>query len=167
MANFGSLLRRQPHLSNVSHLLLHIRPKGHRKAHDKVGSLSLAKCLLGFEPGTFWFWSQCLNPLGLSPLCESTICFRKRYKSVWWKPIRVSLFYSWLWWSCWKEIEDPQGKLAHLIRYTTGEVKEMVENCIQLLSKEGNKTAKQMVHKLCGDPHRVIAAYHKEIKQWP
>ena len=66
-----------------------------------------------------------------------------------------------------KKIEDPQGKLAHLIRYTTGEVKEMVENCMQLLSKEGNETVKQMVHKLYGDPHRVIAAYHKEVKQWP
>ena len=24
-----------------------------------------------------------------------------------------------------------------------------------------------MMHKLYGDPHRVIAAYCKEIKQWP
>ena len=34
-------------------------------------------------------------------------------------------------------------------------------------SKEGYETAKQMMHKLYGDPHRVIAAYRKEIKQWP
>ena len=66
-----------------------------------------------------------------------------------------------------KKIEDPRGKLTHLIKYTTGEVKEMVKNCIQLPPKEGYETEKEMMHKLYGDPHRVIAAYHKEIKQWP
>ena len=66
-----------------------------------------------------------------------------------------------------KKIDDPRGKLTRLIKYTTGEVKEMVTNCIQLPPKEGYETAKQMMHKLYGDPHRVIAAYCKEIKQWP
>ena len=66
-----------------------------------------------------------------------------------------------------KKIEDPRGKLTRLIKYTTGEVKEMVKNYIQLPPKEGYETAKQMMHKLYGDPHRVIAAYRKEIKRWP
>ena len=44
------------------------RPKGHWEPCSKVGSLSLAKHLAGFEPGTFWFWLQCLNPLGHSSL---------------------------------------------------------------------------------------------------
>ena len=42
----------------------------------------------------------------------------------------------------------------------------MVINCIQLPTKEEYENAKQMMHKY-GDPYRVIAAYHKEIKQWP
>ena len=66
-----------------------------------------------------------------------------------------------------KKIQDPCEKLTRLIKYTTEELKEMVENCTQLPPKEGYQTAKQMVHKLYGDPHRVVAAYHKEIKQWP
>ena len=66
-----------------------------------------------------------------------------------------------------KKIEDPCGKLTRLIKYTIKEVKEMLKNCIQFPPKEGYETAKQMMHKLHGDPHRVIAAYHKEIKQWP
>ena len=66
-----------------------------------------------------------------------------------------------------KKIEDPHGKLTCLIKYTTGKAKEMVKNCIQLPPKEGYETEKEMMHKLYGDPHRVIAAYHKEIKQWP
>ena len=37
-------------------------PKGHRQLCSEVGSLSLAKCLVGFELGTFWFLLQRLNP---------------------------------------------------------------------------------------------------------
>ena len=66
-----------------------------------------------------------------------------------------------------KKVEEPRGKLTRLIKYTTGEVKEMVKNCIELPPKEGYETAKQLIGKLYGDPHRVIAAYCKEIKQWP
>ena len=46
---------------------LHIRPEAHREPRSEVGSLSLAERLAGFEPGTFQFWSQRLNPLGHSP----------------------------------------------------------------------------------------------------
>ena len=58
---------------SLSHSMLitafaHIQPKGHQKPHNEVGSLSLAECLLMFEPGTFQFCLQCLNPLGRSPL---------------------------------------------------------------------------------------------------
>ena len=52
-----------------------------------------------------------------------------------------------------KKIEDPRGNLTCLIKHTTGEVKEMVKNCIQLPPKEGYETAKEMMHKLYGDPH--------------
>ena len=56
---------------SLTHLMLitcvlHIRPKGHREPCNEVRSLSLAKCLVGFEPGTFQFQSQRLNPLGHS-----------------------------------------------------------------------------------------------------
>ena len=35
-----------------------------------------------------------------------------------------------------KKIQDPCEKLTRLIKYTTEELKEMVENCIQLPPKE-------------------------------
>ena len=44
--------------------VLHIQPEGHQEDRSEVGSLRSAECLVGFEPGTFRFWSQCLNPLG-------------------------------------------------------------------------------------------------------
>ena len=31
---------------------------------------------------------------------------------------------------------------------------------------EGYETVKKIMNQLYEDPHRVIAAYHKEIKQW-
>ena len=43
----------------------------------------------------------------------------------------------------------------------------MVKTCIQRLPKGGYENAKQMMYKLHGDPHRVIATYRKEIKQSP
>ena len=46
---------------------VHIRPEGHREPRNEVGSLSPAEHLVGFEPGTFRFLLQRLNPLGYSP----------------------------------------------------------------------------------------------------
>ena len=48
--------------------VLHIWPEGHGEPCNEVGSLSLTECLVGFEAGTFWFWSQRLNWLGHSLL---------------------------------------------------------------------------------------------------
>ena len=44
-----------------------IRPKGQQEPRSEVGSLSLVDLLAGFEPGTFQFLFQRLNPLAHSP----------------------------------------------------------------------------------------------------
>ena len=77
MANFGLLSRVQPHSPDVNHCVLHFRPEGHWEPRGEVGSLSPAKCLVGFEPGTFQFLLQCLNPLIHSPHLEITLPFAK------------------------------------------------------------------------------------------
>ena len=51
--------------TSFNNCVLHIWPEGHWEPHIEVGSLSLAKHLAGFEPGTFQFL-QHLNPLGHS-----------------------------------------------------------------------------------------------------
>ena len=66
-----------------------------------------------------------------------------------------------------KKIEDPRGRLTRLIKYTTGEVKDLIKNYIQLPAKDGHEAAKNQLYQLYGDPHRIIAAYWKEIKHWP
>ena len=57
--------------SSLTHLMLitwvlHMWSKGHQEPLNEVGSLSLAKHLVGFDLGTFWS-SKCLKPLGHSP----------------------------------------------------------------------------------------------------
>ena len=42
---------------------VHTQPEGHREPRNEVGSLSPAEHLVGFEPGTFQFLLQRLNPL--------------------------------------------------------------------------------------------------------
>ena len=39
-------------------------PKDHQGHRNKVGFISPANHLVGFELGTFHFWLKCLNPLG-------------------------------------------------------------------------------------------------------
>ena len=66
-----------------------------------------------------------------------------------------------------KRIDDEKGKLTRLIKYTKGEPKEMVKNCIQLPADVGFNCAKRLLQERYGDPHKIIAAYRQEIKLWP
>ena len=54
--------------NSLTHPLLitvfsHIQPKDHEEPQNKVVSLSPDERIVGFEPRTFWFWLQHLNPL--------------------------------------------------------------------------------------------------------
>ena len=68
---FGPLSRGQPHSPDVNHCVLHFRLGGHQEPRSEVRSLSPAVRLVGFEPGTFRFLLQRLNPLGHSLLYSS------------------------------------------------------------------------------------------------
>ena len=63
-----------------------------------------------------------------------------------------------------QKIEDPHGRLTRLIKYTTVEVTDLIKNYIQLSAKDDHEAAKDQLYQLYGDPHRVIAAYRKEMK---
>ena len=66
-----------------------------------------------------------------------------------------------------RKVDDEQGRLTRLIRFTKGEAKEMIKTCIQLPSEVGFKTAKRLLHERYGDPHRITAAYRNQIKKQP
>ena len=65
------------------------------------------------------------------------------------------------------KIEDPRGRLTRLIKYTTGEAKELIKHCIELPSKTGYEKALHLLYKRYGDHHTTLAAYRKEIREWP
>ena len=50
-------------------------------------------------------------------------------------------------------IDDPRGRLIRLIKYTKGEAKELVMNCIHQPPREGYQIAKMLLEKRYGDPH--------------
>ena len=51
--NLGPLFREQPHSNDVNHCIYLFQPKDPGERHNKVGSLSLAKQLVGLKPETF------------------------------------------------------------------------------------------------------------------
>ena len=65
-----------------------------------------------------------------------------------------------------KRIDDPWGRLTKLIKYTTGDAKDLIKYCIKLSSNEGIKNAKCLLEKAYGNPHKILVSCRREIKQW-
>ena len=65
------------------------------------------------------------------------------------------------------KVDDPRGKLTRLIKYTSGDARELIKHCIQLPSNEGVvKHAKYLFEKVYGNSHKILASYRKEVKNW-
>ena len=64
------------------------------------------------------------------------------------------------------KVDDPIGKLRKLIKYTSGDARELIKHCIQLPSNEGFKHAKYLLEKVYGNPHKILASHRKEVKNW-
>jgi len=65
------------------------------------------------------------------------------------------------------KIKDQRGRLTRLLKYLTGEPKDLVSSCVYLSSSECYKEAKRMLTDRYGDPYKIMSAYRKEIKAWP
>ena len=66
-----------------------------------------------------------------------------------------------------QKIDDPHGRLIRFIKFTEGEAKETIRHCIQQPAETGYKMAKALLERHYGNPHRIMAAYRREIKTWP
>ena len=66
-----------------------------------------------------------------------------------------------------RKVDDAQGRLTRLIKFTKDEAKEMVKTFIQLPRVVGVKTAKRLLHERYGDPHKITTVYRNQIKKWP
>ena len=64
------------------------------------------------------------------------------------------------------KVDDPRGKLTKLIKYTSGDARELIKHCIQLPSNEEFKHTKFLLEKVYGNPHKILASYQKEVKNW-
>ena len=61
------------------------------------------------------------------------------------------------------KIDDPKGRLTRLIKYTTGDAKELIKHYVQLPSNEGFKNAKYLLERVYGNPHKILVSYRREI----
>ena len=57
-----------------------------------------------------------------------------------------------------KRIEDPRGRLTRLIKYATGEAKDLIQHCIQQPSAEGYENAMELLESRYGDSHKILAS---------
>ena len=65
-----------------------------------------------------------------------------------------------------KRIKNPRGRFTRLIKYTTGEAKDLIKHCIQQPSAEGYENAMKLLENRYGDPLKILASYEREIKKW-
>ena len=65
------------------------------------------------------------------------------------------------------KIDDPRGRLTRLIKYTTGDAKELIKHCLQLPSIEAFKNAKCLLERVYRNPQKSFFSYRREIKQRP
>ena len=65
------------------------------------------------------------------------------------------------------KIDDPHRRLVQLLKYTEGETSKTIKHCIQQPVDIGYDRDKLLLEQHYGDPHRILAAYRKEIKGWP
>ena len=66
-----------------------------------------------------------------------------------------------------RRVEDPRGRITRLIKYTTGEAKDLIKHCIQQPLSEGYKNTLELLRIRYGDPLKVLTTYRKEIRRWP
>ena len=64
------------------------------------------------------------------------------------------------------KIEDPRGRLTRLIKYTTGEARELIKHCIHLPHSRSYQHARALLERTYCNSHKILSSYRKEIKEW-
>ena len=65
------------------------------------------------------------------------------------------------------KIPDQKGRLVRLIKYTSGEAKELVKEYIHENPSNCYNLALQALDKEYGNPQKLTSEYLKELKAWP
>ena len=64
-------------------------------------------------------------------------------------------------------IDDPRGRLARLLKYTSENAKEMIKHCVQEPPTLGYQRAKKILVEKYRNPYHFMVEYREEIKAWP
>ena len=64
-----------------------------------------------------------------------------------------------------KRIEEPKGRLTRLVKYTTGQAKNLIKHCMQQPSTTLN--GMELLESRHEHPLKILAFYQREIKKWP
>ena len=64
-------------------------------------------------------------------------------------------------------VPDQRGRLTRLIKYTSGEAKELIKHCVHANSKDCYNKAVKMLNAEYGCPHIIVSAYLRELEKWP
>ena len=64
-------------------------------------------------------------------------------------------------------VSDQRGRLTRLIKYTSGEAKELIKHCVHADSSVCYDKAMEMLEAEYGSPHVIVSAYLQELQDWP
>ena len=56
-----------------------------------------------------------------------------------------------------KRSEDPRGRLTRLIKYTKGDLKEIIKHCVQQPAADGYDNAKKLLQQKYGNPYIIMS----------
>ena len=65
-----------------------------------------------------------------------------------------------------KQIDDLRGRLSPLIRYMTGDLKDMIQHCIQQPPSVSYRNAKKLLDQKYGNSCNIMGVYRKETETW-
>ena len=66
-----------------------------------------------------------------------------------------------------ENIPDQRGRLSILVKYTKGDVKELVKSCVYLADDVCYTRAKELLDRKFGSPFKIAADYRKQLMAWP
>ena len=61
------------------------------------------------------------------------------------------------------KIEESRGKITRLIKFFTGEARELIKHCIQL--PHNYQHARALLERTYGNRHKILLSYRKGIKE--
>ena len=65
------------------------------------------------------------------------------------------------------KVKEQRSKLMRLIKYTSGEAKELIKEYVHESDGDCFDRAISALEKEYGDPHKLDSAYMRELRQWP